>query len=163
MEQQDILAGKRVLIVDDEADVRASLKEILEACVVEEAADFGTARRLIEERPYDAAILDIMGVDGYALLELTGLKGIPAVMLTAHALSPEDFIHSVRGGARAYVPKDRIPEIATFLKDALESHARGERGLGRWFRRLEAFFEKQFGRDWKERSDPQFWKDNYYL
>ncbi len=163
MAEQDILKGKRILIVDDEDDLRESLKEILDACVVEEAADFETARRLIEERSYDAVILDIMGVDGYALLRLAARRRIPAVMLTAHALSPEDFIRSIRGGARAYVPKDRISEIAVFLKDVLEAHARGERGLGRWFRRLEAFFENQFGRDWKERSDPQFWKDNYYV
>jgi hypothetical protein len=35
--------------------------------------------------------MDIMGVNGYKRLESATAKNIPTLMLTAHALSPEDF------------------------------------------------------------------------
>jgi DNA-binding NtrC family response regulator len=157
------LRDKRILLVDDEPDILETLKGILEMCVVDTAPDFETALGLIEEHPYDAAVLDIMGVRGYDLLAITDKKGIPTLMLTAHALSPENLVKSLKDGALAYVPKDSIGDIATFLQDILEPGEKGRRGLGRWFSRLETFFEEKFGPDWKERSDPEFWKKNYYI
>lgn len=47
---------------------------------------------------FDLAILDIMGVDGYKLLKIAVEQEIIAVMLTAHALSPEDTVKSFRMG-----------------------------------------------------------------
>ena len=57
------------MIVDDEADVIETLEEILSQCEVVSASDFETAQRLLDENLYDVAILDIMGVRGYELLE----------------------------------------------------------------------------------------------
>ena len=31
-------------------------------------------------------------------------------MLTAHALDPDNFVKSIKKGARAYIPKDKISE-----------------------------------------------------
>src|SRR4030043_2432671 len=87
MNDMPLLNGKRILIVDDEPDVLETLVDLLPMCVVESASDFESAKGLIETRPFDIAILDIMGVDGYHLLEIAGKKKITAVMLTAHALS----------------------------------------------------------------------------
>jgi len=39
----------------------------------------------LQTRPFDIAILDIMGVDGYGLLRVAKERGVVAVMLTAHA------------------------------------------------------------------------------
>jgi CheY-like chemotaxis protein len=156
------LEGKRVLIVDDEPDIIEVLKELLEMCVIDTAPDFDTARELLERWPYDAAILDIMGVRGYDLLKITSKADIPTLMLTAHALSPQDFATSMRKGAHAYVPKEKISEIKDFLADILEAKEGGRKGLGKWFERLEPFFERRFGPYWKEKiretEDPDFWK-----
>jgi DNA-binding NtrC family response regulator len=153
------LKGKRILIVDDEPDIIEILKEFLDMCVIDTARDFGGAKALLEQRAYDAAILDIMGVQGYDLLEMTVKRHIPTLMLTAHALSPQDFSKSIKKGALAYVPKEKISEIKDFLGDILEAR---ERGRGKWFERLEPFFEKRFGPYWKEKiretEDPDFWK-----
>lgn len=156
MQDTEILQGKRILIVDDEPDVLETLKEILDMCLVDSAPNFETAQKFLDKNRYDAAILDIMGVRGYELLELTNIRGIPALMLTAHALSPENLVKSIKGGAQAYVPKDKISEIEPFLVDVLRA---GEKGLStqrRWFARLKPYFDKKFGKGWRAK-DKAFW------
>jgi CheY-like chemotaxis protein len=158
MSVKAILKGKRILVVDDEQDVLDSLMEALEMCIIDTAADFETARGLIDRNVYDAAILDIMGVRGYELLAMTTSKKIPTLILTAHALSPDDLVKSVKGGAKAYVPKEKVPEIDFFLIDLLQPEEKTPGRLGKWFSKLEPFFERTFGPNWKERSDSDLWK-----
>lgn len=148
MSDESILIGKRILIVDDEEDVRATVSDLLDMCVQDMAADFESARKLIEEKEYDLAILDIMGVGGYELLELSQQKGIPAMMFTAHALNPEAFEKSMDGGAKAYIPKEKMTEIASYASELLEASAKGIERPGNWFKRLESFFKRQFGNEW---------------
>ncbi len=157
------LKGKRVLIVDDEPDIPGSLEDLLDMCEIDQAGDYEGAVDLLDRNTYDAAILDIMGVRGYDLLKLTGEKGIPTLMLTAHALSSNDFVKSIRTGAHAYVPKDRIVDIAIFLADVLEGAEERPKKRRKWFERLEAFFEEKFGPDWREKEDPEFWKKYFYI
>ncbi len=45
-------------------------------------------KKLLDYEHFDMAILDIMGVEGFELLEIAREKEVIAVMLTAHALSP---------------------------------------------------------------------------
>ncbi len=163
LQSADILKGKRILVVDDEPDILGSLEEILDMCVVDRATDFKTASDLLEKETYDAVILDIMGVKGYEILEINKNKGIPTLMFTAHALSPENFIRSIESGAQAYVPKDRISDITTFLSDILAAQHEGVHKIDRWFIRLEKFFKNKFGPDWQEKADPEFWKKYYYI
>ncbi len=162
-DRKERLKGKRILIVDDEPDILGSLEDLLDMCNLDQAGDYQGALDLLEGNDYDAAILDIMGVRGYDLLERSTEKGVPTLMLTAHALSSRDFVKSIRSGAQAYVPKDRLADIATFLDDVMEA-ARGRPGRRRsWFDRLEAFFEEKFGPDWREKEEPEFWKKYFYI
>ena len=154
----DILKGKRVLIVDDEPDILETLSEMLEMCFTDTAPNFETAQKFLSKNDYDVAIFDIMGVKGYDLLKLANKKGIPALMLTAHALSPDNLVRSIKGGARSYVPKDKISEITTFLAEILESREKGIEKEGTWFARLKPFFDKKFGTEWRK-EHKEFWKD----
>ncbi|MFH1242059.1 MAG: response regulator, partial [Pseudomonadota bacterium] len=86
----DILKGKNILLVDDEPDILETLAETLDECDIETASTFESAKKLLESKVYDAAVLDIMGVRGFDLLEIATRKKIPALMLTAHGLSPEN-------------------------------------------------------------------------
>jgi len=143
----DILEGKKILIVDDEPDVMETLKDLLGMCSIDAAADFETAQKLLNQNKYDVAVLDIMGVRGYDLLEIAQKNGIPALMLTAHALSPENFGKSISEGAKAYIPKEKMSEIAVYLADLLKAQ-KGDEKPHRWFSRLKSFFEAQFGKGW---------------
>jgi DNA-binding NtrC family response regulator len=157
MVERILLDGKRVLVVDDEPDVLDSLEELLAMCNVSRASSFEEAKALLETQPFDLAVLDIMGVQGYKLLDLSLEKKILSVMLTAHALSPEETVRSYKKGAAFFVPKDRLADIATFLNDVLEAKQKGYHHWARWLDRLGPYYDKRFGADWKDR-DREFWE-----
>ena len=150
-EDLKILEGKKILIVDDEPDVLETLLDLLDMCNIDTAPDFETAEKFLNKNSYDIAIFDIMGVRGYDLLEIANKRGIPALMFTAHALNPDAFVKSMKGGAKAYIPKEKMSEIASYVADLLKAQAEGIERPRNWFDRLESFFEKQFGNDWLDK------------
>src|SRR5438105_14804639 len=82
------MAGSRILVVEDDPRLAATLERVLaaEGHDVEVAGDGGDALRLARERPFDLVVLDIMlpGLDGIAgcrKLRATGL--VPTLLLTA--------------------------------------------------------------------------------
>jgi DNA-binding NtrC family response regulator len=154
----DILKGKRILAVDDEIDILDTLEEILADCDVERATSFESAKELLENKIYDAAILDIMGVRGFDLLEIAMEKRIPALMLTAHGLNPDNLVGSIKLGAKSYIPKDKMHEIDIYLKEIFLAKEKGIEKSGNWFARLSAFFDERFGHGWKNK-DKKFWEE----
>ena len=144
MARKESLDGKRILIVDDESDVLAILEEMLSMCDVEKASNFEDAKNLLKTQYFDMAILDIMGVDGYELLEIANEKKVLAVMLTAHALSLDDTARSYKKGAAYYVPKDEMINMATFLKDVFEAKEKGKHFWRRWLDRFGSYYDKKF-------------------
>jgi DNA-binding NtrC family response regulator len=76
-----------VLVVDDDAGVRASIRVVLDPeYEVVEASGGATARRLVESQPVDAVVLDLLlpEVDGLEVLqELRAIApSLPIVILT---------------------------------------------------------------------------------
>jgi DNA-binding NtrC family response regulator len=157
MVEHPLLEGKKILLVDDEPDVLDTLEDLLSMCEVKKAGNYKDARDLLENQEFDIAILDIMGVEGYALLEVSVKQNIMAVMLTAHALSPENVVRSYKEGAASYLPKEKMVDIASYLNDILESKQRGENPWKRWNSRLFSYFEGKFGTDWKD-DQKEFWE-----
>jgi len=163
MSEGHLLEGKRILIVDDEPDVLETLEDLGRICETETATSFEQAKMLMEGQPFDIAILDIMGVNGYELLEIAREKGIIAVMLTAHAFSLQDTVKSYQEGAASYIPKDKMGEITTYLNDILEAKQRGKNPWWRWLKRFGSYYERTFGSEWI--TYEEFWrrvlKDKY--
>jgi DNA-binding NtrC family response regulator len=158
MSQSKSLEGKRILLVDDEPDVLSTLEELLSMCETATAATFEEARELLETRKFDIAILDIMGVDGYGLLEIAIKKDIPAVMLTAHAFTPDNLVKSIKEGAASYIPKEEIARIADFLVDVLKARAAKKDPWEAWQKKLPtSYFEKRWGAAWQD-TDKDFWE-----
>jgi len=158
MASDDILKGKKILVVDDEPDILETLKEILEDCDVKTATTFESAEELLKREGYDAAILDIMGVRGFDLLKIATEKKIPALMLTAQGLDPENLVGSIKLGAKSYIPKDRMAEIDIYLKEIFIAKEKGIENSGNWLVRLGSFFDKRFGQGWKNK-DKKFWEE----
>jgi hypothetical protein len=91
-----------------------------------------------------------MGVNGFELLKNAVSRGYPAVMLTAHAVTPEALKKSIKLGAISFLPKEKISDLAEFLEDVVLYG-----GKSIWlklFDRLGDYFNKRFGPDWKERD-----------
>ena len=157
MSSNKILKGKLVLIVDDEKDILDLLTELLSVARVDTASSFEEAKELLETHTYDIAVLDIMGVKGYELLKIANEHNIPALMLTAHALTKEDLVKSAEQGASYYVPKDEINKIDVFVSDVLEAKEKDKNPWVRWYERLGSFFNKKFsGPNWRE-QEREFW------
>lgn len=152
-----ILEGKRILAVDDEPDVLDTLQDLLgdyKGLVLDRATDYETGFHLLRSWTYDAVILDIMGVRGFDLLNASVHLGFPTVMLTAHALSADALKKSIEMGARAYIPKEKMVDIAVFLEDVVTLEHGSN--LKKMFTRLGGFFNKKFGSQWME-DEKTFW------
>ena len=157
-ETESYLKGIHVLAVDDEEDILETIVEILDESQVDTARDYKSASGKIKERKYDLAILDIMGVEGLKLLEETVERGIPTVMLTAHAISPETLMESIQKGAISYLPKETLADLDDMLDDLLGAYHRGEPPWKMLFDKLGDFFDKRFGAEWKDK-DQEFWSE----
>ena len=158
MDNQSILEDKKVLVVDDEPDILETLEELLYMCSVDTASTFEDAVALLRNNTYDIAVLDIMGVKGYELLKITSQLNIPALMLTAHALTPDNLKQSIELGADAYVPKDKLVDITLYVADILHARKEGKKAHVTWFSLLKPIFDKLFGEGWRKK-DRDFWDD----
>ena len=158
MDPKKIIRGKRVLVVDDERDVLDSLIEHLDICKIDTASSFEEAKQLLEENLYDITILDIMGVDGFSLLEIAIARGVPALMLTAHALSEDTLKQSAEMCASYYVPKEEIHKIEIFVADVIEASEKKKSPWIKCFQRLGSFYDERFGgTNWREK-EKEFWE-----
>jgi len=155
------LENKKILIVDDEPDVLDSLEELLDMCTLVRAQNFEEANHFLKTQKFDMAILDIMGVDGYQLLETATKKDVITVMLTAHALSPDNIKKSYLGGACSYIPKEEMINIETFLIDVLTAKKEGKNTWTSWYSRLASFCDEKFGPDW-DKDEKEFWEKMIY-
>jgi CheY-like chemotaxis protein len=146
MSTESPLKGKTILAVDDEPDVLATLEELLGMCQVVKKTNYDDAVEYLNSDSPDLAILDIMGVNGFELLKLCVSKKIDAVMLTAHAFSVESLKESLDLGARAYLPKEKMGDIVSFLEDVVTmEHKENWQCL---FKRLGGLLNATFGAGW---------------
>ena len=125
-------------------------------CAVVKAGNFDDAKDLIEQQQFDLVILDIMGVSGYDLLELATGRNMTAVMLTAHALTPENIVKSYRQGAAYFLPKEEMVDIASFLEEILDAKQKGKSSWDNWMNRLAGYCERTFGAKWQD-TEKDFW------
>jgi CheY-like chemotaxis protein len=156
MSAESPLKGKRILVVDDEPDVLTTVAEILDMCRVDKASDFETGLQAIVKNYYDVVILDIMGVNGFELLKNAVIRGFPAVMLTAHAMTPEALKKSIELGAVSFLPKEMMKD----LKELIEEVVLGGGKRLWWLKSLQKtgpYFDRKFGSDWKEKD--KFFKE----
>ncbi len=127
-----VLAGLKVLVVDDEPDARELLVAVLERCEVEVTAA-GSAEAALEAveriRP-DVLISDIAmpGADGYALIQQVRLLGpdrggqTPAAALTAFARL-EDRTRALLAGFQMHVSKPIEPAALVAVIATLSGRA----------------------------------------
>jgi DNA-binding response OmpR family regulator len=124
-------SGKRILLVDDDAHLRAALTEQLaEDFLTVEAATAAEGQALALSQAFDAILLDVglPDQDGRALCRVLRVAGIacPILMLTG-ATEEHDMISGLDAGASDYVIKPfRIGELMARLRAQLRQHAAAE-------------------------------------
>ncbi|RVU05132.1 response regulator [Novosphingobium umbonatum] len=119
----------RLLLVDDEPDLREPLASYLErqGFAVKQAASAAQARAMIAEEVPELVLLDIMmpGEDGLSLCRhLTEAKAIPTIFLTARG-EATDRIVGLEIGADDYVVKPFEPrELVARIRSVLRRSSR---------------------------------------
>ena len=155
MSPKSPLEEKIILVVDDEPDVLETVGELLDMCLLYKAKSYEEGLEYLRGYTIDIAVLDIMGVNGFELLKRSVDKGIPTVMLTAHALTPEALKKSMKLGAVTFLPKEKISDLQAFLEEVVLGG--GKPIWAKFYDRLGAYFDKRFGPDWKEKD--KFFRD----
>jgi two-component system OmpR family response regulator len=119
----------RVLIVDDEPEVRSALSRFLDLLgyCVEEAACGQQALKMLECAPYDVAVLDIRmpDMDGVEVMRRARkvYPGLPVVFLTGYA-TLESAVAAVKAHAVDYLFKPvSLSEVASAIANALQQRA----------------------------------------
>ncbi len=129
---KDLLAGLRVLVVDDDHDTRELVTVILQRAGADVAAAGSTdeALRHADEGAPDVVVSDLAmpARDGYALLRALHGRGLArslvTVALTAHARR-EDRERALGAGYDAYVTKPVEPAaLAVLVKELVEKRRR---------------------------------------
>jgi two-component system, OmpR family, phosphate regulon response regulator OmpR len=122
----------RVLVADDEADLRALLQRYLtdQGCVVRTVDGAEPLEKLLARERFDVLVLDVMmpGEDGLSICRRLRAQGetIPIVMLTARG-DPLDRIIGLEMGADDYLPKPFTPRE---LLARIQALVRRQRVLG---------------------------------
>lgn len=108
--------GATILIVDDEANLRKTLSQILSKAgyTVTTASSGEEALQLLQAGAYELAFIDLLmpGIGGVELLKEIRVvyPEMPVLILTAHA-TLETAIDAVREGARDYLVKPADPQL----------------------------------------------------
>jgi PAS domain S-box-containing protein len=129
---KDLLAGVRVLVVDDDPDTREMVTVILQRAGADAAGAASTdeALRRADEGAPDVVVSDLAmpARDGYALLRALHARGLArslvTIALTAHARR-EDRERALGAGYDAYVTKPVEPAaLAALVKELVEKRRR---------------------------------------
>src|SRR5215813_7949182 len=133
-ERMDAATGKvdqprplRVLVVDDERNIRATLRICLEGlgCSVSEAATPERAIASISQQAADLAFVDLRlgsenGLDLIPKL-LAENPGLDIVLITAYA-SFDTAVEGIKRGARDYLPKPFTPAQIRHVVERVQSN-----------------------------------------
>lgn len=117
----------KILVVDDMAAIRTSLREILteENHEVQEAKDGEEALKKLEEELFDIVFCDVKmpKIDGIELLERVKKAGIttPFIIISAHG-TKETALECIKRGAYFFIQKpfESIETILIHLRNVLE-------------------------------------------
>jgi CheY-like chemotaxis protein len=118
---------RRILVVDDEAELRRLLAWILTDLghEIETAVDGAEALELIHQRAPDLMILDILmpRVDGWGVLRaMSVLPERPPVLVLTGLVDYPSFLRAVREGASAFLVKPfRFQDLVSICERMLES------------------------------------------
>jgi DNA-binding response OmpR family regulator len=156
----------RVLIVDDDPEIRVLLQTVLSFgafdAELSEAANGPEALAVLDTVPVDVVLLDVMmpGMDGFEVLAAIrsrpALADLPIVMLTARA-AESDHIAAFRGGADAYLVKPfDIDELAGVIGNVLAVGAPAQQYTDQKQREPLVRATHQPSSSWPSRTDERY-------
>ncbi|MDQ3985076.1 MAG: response regulator [Actinomycetota bacterium] len=146
----------RILIVDDNADIRRLIGTILTPTDHELmfAEDGGKALEIVKKRSPELVILDVMmpNMDGFMVLKqmrVAGLRDSTRVLMLTAKSTESDWVRGYKLGADAYLTKPFDPdelmsfvdELFSMTKDRLRERREEELHRAQMLSRLESIFQ----------------------
>jgi two-component system, NtrC family, response regulator AlgB len=123
----------RILIIDDEVNIRHTTAAVLESMDHEpsEASDTATARKILEKQRFDVIFLDLRlgNENGLDLMkEILQIEPDSTVIVSTAFASLETAVEAIKAGAYDYIPKPFTPEqLRQVLKKAEQTrHLQGK-------------------------------------
>jgi NtrC-family two-component system response regulator AlgB len=123
----------RVLVIDDEKNIRATLETCLEGigCVVTAVGTVEAALAAVERESFDLAFLDLRlgSASGLDLLPrlIAARPELAVIVITAYATF-DTAVEAVKRGATNYLPKPFTPaQVRQAVEDALSRRSMGRR------------------------------------
>ena len=121
---------QRVLVAEDQADARESLRQLLHLSLgleVDTANDGAAALKLLREKAYSLLVTDLRmpKMTGMELIEAIQADSLPVTVIvtTGHG-GVTDAVHAVRQGAYDFLTKPADPQqLCLLVKRALEERA----------------------------------------
>ncbi|MFT3879640.1 MAG: sigma-54 dependent transcriptional regulator [Gemmatales bacterium] len=121
---------QRLLVVEDSADTRASLQEMLQLSLkleVDVAEDGLAALKMLEAKPYSVVITDLRmpRMAGMKLIEEIQARhiNVTVIVTTGHG-SVQDAVHAMRMGAYDFLTKPPDPQhLCLLIQRALEERS----------------------------------------
>ncbi len=116
-----------ILVVDDESDIRDSLKGVLddEGFHTEQAESGEACLRLVDKQPFDVVLLDVWlpGMDGLETLQkIRELDNPPEVIMISGHGTIETAVRATKLGAYDFLEKPlSIDRILILIKHAIEA------------------------------------------
>lgn len=145
----------RILIAEDDGDIRQILTHLLEDAGHEVvlAGDGNAAREMVVNDPPDVLVLDVMmpHLDGYGVLrelETTGVRDQMKVLVLTAKTSERDWEMSLELGADYHMPKPfdcdellaKVEELLALPADELQTRREEERDRAHLLSQLESIF-----------------------
>jgi signal transduction histidine kinase len=119
-------ATERILVIDDEPNIRGTLEEFLQLCGfdVDTAENGSHGLDMLGRRAYDLVVSDVRmpDVDGIAVIEWMKetCPEIPVIVISGYA-TVESTLHAMRLGAHDYIVKPfTLDQIRRTIDNALE-------------------------------------------
>ena len=146
----------RILIVDDNADIRRLIATILGPTGHElfQAEDGERALQMVKTHQPDLVVLDVMmpKMDGFMVLKqmrVAGLRESTRVLLLTAKASESDWVRGYKLGADSYLTKpfdpdelmNSVNELFTMTKDRLRERREEELHRAQMLSRLESIFQ----------------------
>ena len=136
---------KKILVIEDDANIRESLVELLEMkSFTLLSADNGTdGLKLAQEQVPDLILCDVMmpGLNGYEVVEAirkdSRLAKLPFIFLSAKAMD-SDVEYGKNLGANSYLTKPfRAQDLFSVVDDLLDNNSGGNFGAGKILDQIE--------------------------
>lgn len=141
-----ILEAEKILVVDDEPAILATVAQVLASSQVVTVRNVDEVRPLIDRKRIDLVIFDAVDANCCALLETCHANNLPAAMLTDRVVDVKGLKQAEKLGDMLLLPKDELHLLPERVAEIIERSEKEKTSCARLPNRVGSFFKRNNGR-----------------